>query len=102
MLPERNPMKKRLFERKDAGGGREVRSFVLQVKAAEDGTIEGYGSVFGVLDNYDDVIAKGAFAASLAAHKKAGTMPAMLCGSTTQTSPSAFGWRCQKTPRACA
>lgn len=71
-------MKKRLFERKDAGGGREVRSFVLQVKAAEDGTIEGYGSVFGVLDNYDDVIAKGAFAASLADHKKAGTMPAML------------------------
>lgn len=71
-------MKKRLFERKDAGGGREVRSFVLQVKASEDGTIEGYGSVFGVLDNYDDVIAKGAFSATLAAHKKAGTMPAML------------------------
>ena len=49
-------------ERKDAGGGREVRSFALQIKAAgDDGTVEGYGSVFGVRDNYDDVIAKGAF-----------------------------------------
>lgn len=62
-----------------SGGGREVRSFALQIKAAgDDGSVEGYGSVFGVLDNYDDVIAKGAFAATLAAHKSAGTMPAML------------------------
>ncbi len=62
-----------------SGGGREVRSFALQIKAAgDDGSVEGYGSVFGVRDNYDDVIAKGAFAATLAAHKSAGTMPAML------------------------
>ena len=60
-------------------GGREVRSFALQIKAAgEDGTLEGYGSVFGVRDNYDDVIAKGAFVQSLKDHKAAGTMPAML------------------------
>ena len=66
-------------ERKDAGGGHEVRSFALQIKAAgDDGTIEGYGSVFGVRDNYDDVIAKGAFIQSLKDHKAAGTMPAML------------------------
>lgn len=66
-------------ERKDAGGGREVRSFALQIKAAgDDGTVEGYGSVFGVRDNYDDVIAKGAFINSLKEHKAAGTMPAML------------------------
>lgn len=66
-------------ERKDAGGGREVRSFALQIKATgEDGTVEGYGSVFGVRDNYDDVIAKGAFIQSLKDHKAAGTMPAML------------------------
>jgi len=43
-----------------------------------DGTVEGYGSVFGVRDNYDDVIAKGAFIKSLKDHKAAGTMPAML------------------------
>ena len=62
-----------------SGGGREVRSFALQIKeAGDDGSVEGYGSVFGVRDNYDDVIAKGAFAATLAAHKSAGTMPAML------------------------
>ena len=66
-------------ERKDAGGGREVRSFALQIKAAgDDGTVEGYGSVFGVRDNYDDVISKGAFIQSLKDHKAAGTMPAML------------------------
>ena len=66
-------------ERKDAGCGREVRSFALHIKSAgEDGTVEGYGSVFGVRDNYDDVISKGAFVQSLKDHKAAGTMPAML------------------------
>lgn len=68
-------------ERKSAHpvGGREIRSYVLQIKAVgDDGTVEGYGSVFGVRDNYDDVIAPGAYLASLAAHKAAGTMPAML------------------------
>jgi len=67
------------LERKEAAGGREVRSFAVQIKAAgDDGSIEGYGSVFGVLDNWDDVIEQGAFAATLSAHKSAGTMPAML------------------------
>lgn len=66
-------------ERKEAPSGREVRAFVLDLKATnDDGSVEGYGSVFGVRDSYDDVIAAGAFQASLAAHKKAGTMPAML------------------------
>lgn len=67
------------LERKEATGARETRSFAIQIKAAgDDGSIEGYGSVFGVLDNWDDVIDKGAFSASLAEHKSAGTMPAML------------------------
>lgn len=66
-------------ERKDAMGGRQVRAYALDLKATgDDGTVEGYGSVFGVRDSYDDVIAAGAFQASLAAHKKTGTMPAML------------------------
>lgn len=70
----------RPLERKSGEPGRrETRAFTLSLKATgDDGTIEGYGSVFGVLDNWDDIIAKGAFAASLAAHKAAGTMPAML------------------------
>jgi len=67
------------LEIREAAGGREVRSFAMQIKATgDDGMIEGYGSVFGVADSYDDVIARGAFAASLKAHKAAGTMPAML------------------------
>ncbi|HLO62163.1 MAG TPA: HK97 family phage prohead protease [Azonexus sp.] len=66
-------------ERKEAPGRRQERSFVLSLKATgENGQIEGYGSVFGVRDSWDDVIAKGAFTASLAAHKSNGTMPAML------------------------
>lgn len=75
-MQQNNPQR---LERKDAAGGREVRSFALQIKATgDDGTVEGYGSVFGVRDNYDDVIAKGAFIDSLKSHKAAGTMPAML------------------------
>lgn len=67
------------FERRESPQTRKTMSFALQVKATgDDGSIEGYGSVFGVRDNYDDVIASGAFAATLKAHKDAGTMPAML------------------------
>ncbi|AOZ06774.1 HK97 family phage prohead protease [Cupriavidus malaysiensis] len=72
-------IRRAMLERRSAVGGREIRNFALQLKATgDDGTVEGYGSVFGVRDNYDDVIAKGAFAATLAQHKSDGTMPAML------------------------
>jgi len=72
-------MTTRKLELRDAGAGRQTRAFALSIKAAgDDGSVEGYGSVFGVRDNYDDVIAKGAFLASLKEHKAAGTMPAML------------------------
>jgi HK97 family phage portal protein/HK97 family phage prohead protease len=46
-----------------------VRDFALCVKAdkvGEDGTFEGYGSVYGVVDSYQEVVAPGAFAESLA------------------------------------
>ena len=75
------PAPRGALERKDrsAAGQREHRSYALSLKAVgDDGTVEGYGSVFGVRDNYDDVIAAGAFLDSLKAHKAAGTMPAML------------------------
>lgn len=72
-------MPKMKLERKNNQNGHETRSFVFQVKATgDDGTVEGYGSVFGVKDSYDDVIANGAFSKSLSEHKSAGTMPAML------------------------
>lgn len=67
------------IERKDSMSGCQTRSFVFEVRATgDDGTLEGYASVFGVKDLYDDVIAAGAFVRSLGEHKSAGTMPAML------------------------
>jgi HK97 family phage prohead protease len=58
------------------------KDFSLQLKAVDDeGVIEGYASVFGgAPDLYGDIIAPGAFAASLTAHKRAGTSPLMLWG----------------------
>lgn len=46
--------------------------------AGEPGTFEGYGSVFGVLDCYNDIVAPGAFTDSLAATAAAGrTVPVL-------------------------
>jgi HK97 family phage prohead protease len=53
--------------------------FGFELKALnDDGTFEGYGSVFGVKDSYDEIVAPGAFADSLANHASAGTFPALL------------------------
>jgi HK97 family phage prohead protease len=69
----------RKLETREKTGGRETRAFAFEIKTVgDDGTIEGYGSVFDVKDSYDDVIKPGAYTATLAAHKSAGTMPAML------------------------
>lgn len=68
------------LERRDSGAP-ERRSTIVRLEqraVSEDGTIEGYGSVFGVVDDWGDIISPGAFAATLTAHKAAGTMPAML------------------------
>lgn len=46
-----------------------VRDFALSLKAegvGDDGTFDGYGSVFGVVDSYQEVVAPGAFTDSLA------------------------------------
>jgi uncharacterized protein len=64
------------------GGAIEHRSFGLgEVKVADsDGemTFSGYGAVFGNVDSYGDVIAKGAFAETLKKAKSSGVWPAML------------------------
>lgn len=44
----------------------------------EDGTFEGYGSVFNITDGGGDIVVQGAFSESLAAQKAAGRLPAML------------------------
>lgn len=45
---------------------------------AEDGTFSGYGSIWGVVDSYGDIVLPGAFKGSLAAHAAAGDMPKLL------------------------
>lgn len=56
-----------------------TRDFAFELKAInDDGTFDGYGSVFGVKDSYDEIVQQGAFAESLAAHKSKGTLPALL------------------------
>jgi hypothetical protein len=53
--------------------------FDFKIKSiSETGTFEGYGSVFGVKDSYDEIVVKGAFSDSINAHKAKGTMPALL------------------------
>jgi HK97 family phage prohead protease len=51
----------------------------FEVKAVEeDGTFTGYGSVFGNVDSYDEIVAPGAFSDSLAAWKASGRLPPVL------------------------
>lgn len=55
------------------GGALKVRDFDFDVKAVgDDGTFNGYGSVFGTVDSYQEVVAPGAFTESLAELKAKG------------------------------
>jgi len=56
-----------------------TKDFALHVKdVSEDGTFEGYGSIFGNADSYGEIVMPGAFAKSLAKHAKEKTSPLML------------------------
>lgn len=57
-----------------------TKDFALEIKSAdEDGTFEGYGSVFGgPPDSYNEIVDPGAFSDSLAKHRRSGTMPMMF------------------------
>jgi uncharacterized protein len=51
----------------------------FEIKEVRDtGTFMGYGSVYGNIDQGDDIVEKGCFADSLLDHNQKGTMPAML------------------------
>ncbi|HDL7058423.1 TPA: HK97 family phage prohead protease [Yersinia enterocolitica] len=53
--------------------------FPLKLKSVSDsGEFEGYGSVFGVKDSYDDIVVPGAFIKSLNAWWDKNALPAML------------------------
>lgn len=51
----------------------EFRFAATEVEA--DGTFSGYGSVFGVVDTYGDIVVPGAYRQTLADHAAAGTRP---------------------------
>lgn len=56
-----------------------TKDFPLEIKGLTDeGTFEGYGSIFGNIDQQGEVVEPGAFTKSLARHGKAGTQPVML------------------------
>lgn len=51
----------------------------FEIKAVDDaGLFEGFGSVFGNVDSYKEIVAPGAFAESLAGWKAAGRLPPVL------------------------
>jgi hypothetical protein len=58
------------------------KDFALEIKSVSDaGVIEGYGSTFGgPPDLGGDIVLPGAFADTLADHKRKGTMPLMFFG----------------------
>ncbi len=51
---------------------------VAEFKADSEGSIEGYGAVFGNIDAYDDVVAPGAFKRTLEECEERKRLPAML------------------------
>jgi HK97 family phage prohead protease len=68
-----------MLESRSEDAGLTTRAMAFELRAVNDeGVVEGYGSVFGHKDAHDDIVMPGAFGASLAAHKAAGTLPAML------------------------
>jgi HK97 family phage prohead protease len=50
----------------------------LEIKSLSEREFEGHGSMFGNIDHGGDVVIKGAFRRSLAAHKKANQLPQMF------------------------
>jgi HK97 family phage prohead protease len=56
-----------------------TKDFALKVDDLSDqGTFTGYGSIFGNVDSYGEVVEPGAFAKSLSRHAKEKTLPLML------------------------
>jgi hypothetical protein len=92
------------LETKESRGTKRLAAVGVELKAVADkpGLITGYGSVFNIRDSYGDVVAPGAFAASLAEWKTKGRMPAMLwqhesdepIGRWTEMTEDGVGLRC--------
>lgn len=67
------------MQRKDrAPAGLMHKEMAFKASVADDGTFSGYGSVFGNVDSYGEIVAPGAFVKSLAALKQSGrVLPAL-------------------------
>lgn len=66
-------------QKKKSSGEQKTSSIKIDVKTVQkDGSFEGYGSVFGVVDAHKEIVVAGAYLSSLAKHKSEGTLPAML------------------------
>lgn len=55
-----------------------ILQVAAELKADDEGIVEGYGSIFGNEDSYGDIVAPGAFEETLAEAKASGRLPAML------------------------
>lgn len=56
-----------------------TKDFAISIKnVSDEGTFEGYGSIFGNVDVYGEKVLPGAFAESLARHKREGSNVVML------------------------
>lgn len=66
------------MNRKETGALQHKQIAFKAEKVEEDGTFTGYGSVFGNVDSYREIVAPGAFKGSLARIKEAGeVLPAL-------------------------
>lgn len=75
-----NTLRRRLHT-KSAGTAPELRHITRPFEIKEitaDGTFAGYGSVFGNVDSYGDIVAPGAFSASLQSWNDQGRLPPVL------------------------
>ena len=68
--------------------------FAPRTTIVADGTVEGYASLFGEIDQARDMVMRGAFADTLAARGGSGVFG--CCSSTTLRSRSASGSNCAK------
>ena len=67
------------MNRKDSSGIMQRKQFAFKAdNVAEDGTFTGYGSVFGNMDSYREIVLPGAFSESIKAIKAAGDPLPML------------------------
>jgi HK97 family phage prohead protease len=66
------------MEKKQFNGRLEIKLATATDTATEARSFSGYGAYFNNSDSYGDIIAPGAFKASLAKHEAAGTFPLML------------------------